>query len=121
MAGGNRIHFHVCDLRLEPRVIVRISEELDAQNWQIAILCRSNFNHPPQEIQDNTCICVSCNRRINAEIREVEQNEECFRLNVMKQRKHGPCIFCNRLEDFVRLSAKCRVNIFTMKNIYVPK
>ena len=95
MARRNRIHFYVCDLRLEPRVMVLISEELDAQKYLIAVLCRGNINNPPQEIQDNTRICVSCNRSINAEIREVERNEECLRLNVMKQKRHGFCIFCN--------------------------
>ena len=100
--------------------MVRISEELNAQKCQIAILHRGNLNHPSQEIQDNTRICVSCNRSINAK-REVEQNEECLRLNVMKQKRHGSCIFCDRLEDFVRLSAECKVNIFIIKNIYVPE
>ena len=91
-SGRNKIHCYVCDLRLEPRVIVRISEELDAQKCQIAILRRGNLNHPPPEIQVKT-LCVSCNRSIKAEIREVEQNEECLRLNVMKQKRHGFCRF----------------------------
>ena len=39
----------------------------------------------------------------------------------MKQKRHGSCIFCNWLEDFVRLSAECRVNIFIIKNTYVPE
>ena len=39
----------------------------------------------------------------------------------MKQKRHGSCIFCNRLEDFVRLFAECRVNIFIIKNIYITE
>ena len=46
--------------------MVRISEELDAQKCQIAIVRRGNLNHPPQEMQDNIRICVSYNRSINA-------------------------------------------------------
>ena len=69
--------------------MVRISEVLDTQKCQLAILHRGNLNHPPQQIQYNTCISVSCNRNINAEIRVVKQNGECLRLNIMKQKKHG--------------------------------
>ena len=69
MAGRKRIHCYVFDLRLEPHTMVRISRELDAQKCEITILRRGNLNHPAQEIQDNTRICVSCNRSINAEIR----------------------------------------------------
>ena len=50
MAGRNRIHCYVCDLRLEPRVMVHISEELDAQKCQIAILHRGNLNHLNNEV-----------------------------------------------------------------------
>ena len=51
--------------------------------------------------------------------REVEQNGECLRLNVIKQKRNGSCIFCNWLEDFVRLSAESRVSILIIKNICV--
>ena len=71
MAGRNRIHSYVCDLQLEPRVMMRLSEELDSQKYQIAILLCGNLNQPPQEIQDSTRICVSCNRSNNAKIHEV--------------------------------------------------
>ena len=61
MAGQNRIHCYVFDLRSEPRVMVRISEEVDTQKCQTAILRRGNLNHPSHEIQDDTRIYVRCN------------------------------------------------------------
>ena len=100
--------------------MVRVSRKLNAEKCKIAVLRRGNINHPPQVIQNNTRICASCNRSINAKILEIELNEECLRLNVMKQKKHGSCIFRYWLVDFVRLFAECRVNIFIIKNIYVP-
>ena len=51
MAGRNRMHGYVCDLRLEPRVMVCISAEPDTQQCQIAILRRINLNHHPQYVK----------------------------------------------------------------------
>ncbi|EZA55665.1 hypothetical protein X777_04307 [Ooceraea biroi] len=121
MAGRNRIHCYICDIKLQSRVMTNISGDENEQKRQIAIRRRSDLNHPPQQIQDNSCICLNCNRSINTEIDELVRDSEYLQLNVVKQTKNSSCIFCNQLQDLRKLSVKCRVKVFIIKNIYIPE
>lgn len=69
---GRNIHCYVCNIKLPSRAMTNISGDQHKQKRQIAIHRRSDLNHPPQEIQVNTCICLNCNQSINAEINELE-------------------------------------------------
>lgn len=118
---ANRINCYVCNIALIPRAMVRIAGDINEQKQQIAIHRRDNLNLPALEIQENTRLCFNCNRLINYEIQELAQNPESLRLNVLRQTRNSSCLICDNLENLHRLSLACRVNIFVLKNIYVPE
>lgn len=101
--------------------MTNISENKNEQKYQIAIRRRSDLNHLPQELQDHSRICLNCNRSINTEINELTRDPECLWLNVEKQKINSSCIFCNQLQDLRKYSIKCKVNVFIIKNIYIPE
>lgn len=120
MAARNRISCYVCNIRLQPRAMVHISGDANGHKREIAIGRRNDLNHPAQEIDVNTRICFNCNRNINQEIEDLEGDPECIRLNVLRQTRNQSCLFCNGAENVIRLSVESRVQIFILRNIYVP-
>jgi len=98
--------------------MTNISGDENEQKRQIAIRRRSDFDHPPQEVQNNSRICLNCNRSINTEIDELERDPECLQLNVVKQKRNSSCIFCNQLQNLRKLSVECRISLYYKKYIY---
>ncbi|KYN18648.1 hypothetical protein ALC57_09030 [Trachymyrmex cornetzi] len=82
---------------------------------------RDTRNLPDVNVDENTRICSNCNRSIIEEIRQVELNPECLRLNVLAQTSWKTCLFCNAANNLHRLSVSSRVNVFVIRNIYIPE
>lgn len=120
MAARNRLNCYVCNARFQPRVMVLIYGEAHAQKREIAVTRRNDLNHPGLEIDANTRICFNCNQSINREIRDLEADPTCIRLNVLKQTRNRYCLFCGEQRNTSRLSGNCRVKIFILRNIYAP-
>ncbi|EZA55649.1 hypothetical protein X777_04291 [Ooceraea biroi] len=65
------------------------------EKLQIAIRYREEMNKPHVEIGDDSRI--NCDRLINKEIRELANDPECLRLNVVKQTTSNGCMICNAM------------------------
>lgn len=114
---------YVCNARtINVRNMVRIIEDENniAKN-DLIISRRDAFGLPPIPIRQQTRLCLNCNRTIIDELREIENDPTCLRLNVFRQTINTTCAFCNNGHNLTRLSMKCRVNIFVIVNIYVPE
>lgn len=68
----------------------------------------------------NARLCLNCNRSINNEIREQENDPTCATLNVLTQTNSSTCFICNGANEH-RLSIKTRVQIFIARGIYIPE
>lgn len=99
----------------------RIDGDENAARREIAIVIRDSFNRSVLEITDRTRLCINCNRLVLDEIRIIEHDPTCLRLNVLTQTANRTCIICNVEEDVHKVSADCRVNVFILCNIYIPE
>lgn len=54
-------------------------------------------------------------------IEQIELDPTCLRLNVVTQTQNNSCLFCNSAGNIRRLSLESRVNVFVLKNIYIPE
>ncbi|KYN17586.1 hypothetical protein ALC57_10129 [Trachymyrmex cornetzi] len=87
---------------------------------QIAITRRDEFDHPPLHLDDNSRLCINCNRSIIDEMAMIEADPTCVRLNVLTQTASQTCVICNVQNNVRRLSIQCRVQVFIETNIYIP-
>lgn len=51
----------------------------------------------------------------------LERDPACLRLNVLTQTASRSCVICNDNVEIHRLSLECRVNIFVLRDIYIPE
>lgn len=66
----------------------------------------------PLIINDQTRICINCNQSVVNELRELERDPTCLRLNVLKQTSSHTCVICNSPPPNIqRVSMACRVNV----------
>lgn len=94
--------------------------EENANKRQIAITRRDELNHPPEALNENSRICINCNRLIIQEMNMMDADPTCLRLNVVRQTASQTCIICNNPNDVQRLSLQCRLQVFIQRNIYIP-
>lgn len=118
----NRNVCYTCNQRMNIRNMVRIinDDNNNAKN-EIIQTRREAFGLLPAPIRQISRICLNCNRTIVDELRNVENDPTCLRLNVLRQTLNTTCVLCNNNENLTRLSIKCRVHIFITVNIYVPE
>lgn len=117
---AQRIPCFICPNALIPRVMVHIHGEEHAIKRDIAINRRDEAGRPAINITPETRICNNCNRSINEEIRILENDPDCLRLNVYSRAYSQSCVLCNRQNDIHRLTLECRAYIFIKKNVYIP-
>jgi len=99
----------------------RINGDNNVHKREIAIFRRHEANHPPLEPHDGTRICNQCNIAIANEIRILERDPNCIRLNVLRGASGHLCFLCNARNNIHKLSLQARVNIFVKVNIFVPE
>lgn len=121
MAFRNLIECFVCGIHLMPRVMRRIDGIDDEHKREIAVRSTEGLGRPPAEVDGDSRICINCNRLIEGEIRDLENDPDCLRLNVLKQTRNATCFICNAFEIVNRLSTECRVQVFVDTNIYIPE
>lgn len=123
MAFRRRMQCFICPARSTPALMPRIDRPDDEIKREIAILRRDAANRPPINITDQTRVCANCNISIQNEIRMIEEDPGCLRLNVLTQRSSHSCFICNEIGigNLSRLTVNCRVDIFIKMNIYVSE
>ncbi|XP_043476347.1 uncharacterized protein LOC122507609 [Leptopilina heterotoma] len=120
MAFANRLSCYICNRAYAPNLMARIDGDVNDEKRLIAIARREELNRPALVVTDRTRLCINCNQSVTNEIRELEQNPSCLRLNVLTQTANGSCLICNGVVNIHRLSLKCRINVFLSQNIYIP-
>lgn len=120
MAWRNRLKCYICDRDFLPNQLSRIDGDEKANKREIAIYRRDGFQRPPLAVTDLTRICITCNQSICNEITEMERDPTCLRLNVLTQTENRTCMICNADADVRRITLECRVNVFVLRDIFIP-
>ena len=63
-----RISCYICAIALQLQAMVHISVAENQQKQQIAIYRRAEHEIVPQEIDENTRLCLNCNQCIDTEM-----------------------------------------------------
>lgn len=111
---------YVCNKNFNAPQLAFMNGDENENKRQLAISRRNEMNHPPLALQDNSRLCVNCNRSIITEINLLNADPSCLRLNVLTQTASQSCVICYEQNDIERLSIKCRVQVFVKRNIYIP-
>jgi len=87
MNNRNRNYCYVCDQDFAARVMKRLIMFNNQKKIQLCIIHRENLNKPPAEINNNSRIffCINCDNILNREIKDLEHDPNCLRLNVLKK------------------------------------
>lgn len=110
---------YICPAQSRAQLMVRLFGENNADKRDIAVRRRGNQGRDPLEIEAQSRICNRCNASIVEEIRILENDPECLRLNVLTQTANHTCLICNEPNGH-RLTLESRTDIFLKRNIYVP-
>ncbi|KAJ8676896.1 hypothetical protein QAD02_012683 [Eretmocerus hayati] len=121
MACVNRLNCYVCDRRFVLRQMVRIDGKDNANKCDISISRREALGHPPLEVNPPTRMCFACHQNILQEIRLIEDNPLCVRLNVLFQTRSSSCFICGAVDDIRRLSTEAKVEVFVQRNIFITE
>lgn len=121
MANRNRLHCYACDALNNVRQMARIDTEEHIVKRDIAIARREAAGRPALEVNVDTRLCINCLRSINNEIRAIENDASCIRLNVLTQTSNATCMFCNAVDGINVLSNDCRVQVYLARDIYIPE
>lgn len=117
MENRNYLRCYSCNGRFRTRTMARIDRDENAGEMEIAINRRNNLNLPPLEADDQSRLCINCNRLILEEIRAIEEDPDSARFNVLRQTWNGSCLICNAVVHLQRLSTDCRASVFLTNNI----
>lgn len=121
MAYQNMRPCFVCNLALPLRQLSRLDGDANINKREIAMARRNVIDLPPLEMDDLARLCINCNRSIIEEIRAIELDPACMRLNVLTQTSSHTCFICGAIADLRRLTLEARVKIFVNRDIYIPK
>ena len=121
MAFRVRLNCFICNNLSNPQIMSRMGGENNALKRELAINRRDQAGRPAMEITNETRICNTCNFSICQEIRILENDPTCIRLNVLTQTSSHTCLICNAPQNIHRLTLRCRIDIFVNKNIYIPE
>lgn len=121
MAYRRRIRCYVCDNAFQIQQMARINGDDNETKRQIAISRRDGLGKVYRYIDNESRLCFNCNQFIVNEIKQIETDPTCLRLNVVTQTRNNSCLFCNSVVNVRRLSLESRVNVFVLKNIYIPE
>ncbi|KAJ8685550.1 hypothetical protein QAD02_021343 [Eretmocerus hayati] len=120
MAFRNLLTCFICEGRFPPQNMSRIDGDQNAHECEIAINWREGFDRPALKITPLTRICFVCNRSILQEIRTVQENPMCVRLNVLARTRTSSCFICNAQDNIHRLFVECKANVFSQRDIFIP-
>lgn len=112
---------YVCNRQFNQRQLALMNGDVNADKRQLAIIRRDDHGHPPLALDENSRLCVNCNRLIIEEMALIEADPSCLRLNVLTQTASRSCVICNQPNDINRLSIECRIQVFIKRNIFIPE
>ena len=118
---AQRMPCFICTNSLIPKVMVRIFGEKNNLKRDIAIRRRDEAERPAMIVTPETRICNNCNISITREMRVLDDDPNCLRLNVLSQTSSNTCLVCNHQNNLHLLTLECKTFIFIHKNIYVQK
>lgn len=93
MPFQNQINCLACDKAYIAQTMRQLNLQKE-EKLQIAMRYREEINKPPIKGRDNFRICLNCDRLIDKEIRELENDPESLRLNVLKLTTINKCMIC---------------------------
>lgn len=111
---------YVCNAQFNLRQLAFMRGDENINKRQIAITRRDENGHPPLVLDENSRLCINCNRLIIDEIALINDDPGCLRLNVLRQTASHSCLICNEQNNVHILSLHCRVQVFIKRNIFVP-
>lgn len=120
MAAIVRPLCYTCNRPFNVRQLARMDGDENVNKRQIAITRRDEFDHPPLHLDNNSRLCMNCNRSIIDKMAMIEADPTCLRLKVLTQTASQTCVICNAQNNVRRLSIQCRVQVFIETNIYIP-
>lgn len=100
--------------------MTRIDGEHNAARCELAIIRRNSFERPDLQISHQTRLCITCIRLVNEDLRRIAEDPSCLQLNVLTQTNSKSCLVCNSAVNIHKLSFECRLNVFIVRNIYIP-
>ena len=83
----NRIPCYICEQTCVMRVMKRINI-FQQQKIQLCITHREDLKKPPADINVNSRICINCNNILNAAKEDLEHEQDCLRLNILKKTRN---------------------------------
>ena len=98
----------VCKGAFNPRHLARINGDNIILVRQIATEKKDAAGRPAIEVGENARLCLNCNRSIRAEIRAVEGDPTCRRLNVLTQTGGDSCFFVMQLMELYDFAKVCK-------------
>lgn len=110
---------YICPAQFRAQLMVRLIGQNNAVKRDIAVRRRGNQGRNQLAIDAQSRICNRCNASIEEEIRILQNDPECLRLNVLTQTANHTCLICNEPNGH-RLTLESRIDIFLKRNIYGP-
>uniref|UniRef100_A0ABD2W2Z6 SWIM-type domain-containing protein n=1 Tax=Trichogramma kaykai TaxID=54128 RepID=A0ABD2W2Z6_9HYME len=112
---------YVCNGQFVLRLMPYLRGDDNEEVREIAINRRDAFGGDPQIINGNTRICANCYQSIREEVRLLQVNPGCMKLNVLWQTRNNTCFICNARANVHRLSIECKVDVYIQCDIFFPE
>ncbi|KAL7290360.1 hypothetical protein TKK_0016053 [Trichogramma kaykai] len=112
---------YVCNGQFVFRLMPHLRGDDNEEVREIAINRRDAFGGDPQIINGNTRICANCYQSIREEVRLLQVNPGCMKLNVLWQTRNNTCFICNARANVHRLSIECKVDVYIQCDIFFPE
>lgn len=101
--------------------MTRLDGEHNAARCELAIVRRNSFERPALQISNQTRLCITCIRLVDEDIQRIAQDPSCLKLNILTQNNSKSCLVCNSEVTINKLSFEYRLNVFILRNIYIPE
>ncbi|KAJ8671059.1 hypothetical protein QAD02_002318 [Eretmocerus hayati] len=106
MAFRNLLTCFIYEGRFPLQNMSRIDGDQNVHECEIAINRREGFDRPALGITSLTRLCFVRNRCILQEIRTVQENPLCVRLNVLARKRTSSCFICDARDNIHRISVE---------------
>jgi len=94
-----------------------IDEGRNADKWNVKLLSVMNSrDHSNKSYED----CITCNQSVRNKITEMKYDPTYLRFKVLTQTVNI-CVICNSGADVHRITLQCRINVFVLRDIFIPE
>ena len=114
-----RLRCYICNDSFRLNLLRRLNED---RKTEISTRYRKDLQLPEEEINNNTRICINCDRCVLQEIQAYEEDEDPTILKVLHKSAARYCFVCYSDDiQIQRVLLDLRTNIFLNTGIYVPE